>query len=258
MDTARASTRLTTCAICQTSSEARRRLPRSSTLMSSPTEEVAVPQILPHRLERDSLHQIQAGCALVLGVFLVAIGGLCLSGATQGKGSWWVLLIVGGGFSLFGILTLWGWFSQLFAAGTPRTLVEISEPSLVKGRLVQIALIQPGPVKLRRLSLRLVCKSRTAPAPGPRVTTTSRGTRRRRDTTVEKLVREIEVGSAQHVSVHAGDVWNEVYHLTVPEDAAISSVTSDPRIKWRLEVRGKLQGLGAIAHAYEVRVVAGE
>src|SRR5688500_15975704 len=112
----------------------------------------------PIRLERNAPAGAMAGCALAIGLLLLAIGAfpvyMTLTHDEPGQRTFYY--IVGGGFAAVGVLLLYSGIHQFFAMATPQTIVEMETQTLRRGTTVDFLIRQPGPVTLQSLRANLV------------------------------------------------------------------------------------------------------
>lgn len=191
-----------------------------------------------------------AGCALTLGIVLVAIGAfpIYMTITHDEPGERTLYYIVGGGFGLVGLLLLYAGIHQFFAMATPQTIVEMETRTLRRGERVDFLFRQPGPVSLHSLRVSLVGEERWA-------RWVSHGSRRRIDWQTKHLG---TFNFLDHGSAEVGPVPLDVLSsLDVPGDIAVSREEhGDDRrsITWKVEVWGKVRGRADFRHAFAVTV----
>ncbi|TAM49209.1 MAG: DUF3592 domain-containing protein [Acidobacteria bacterium] len=164
------------------------------------------------------------------GAFLAAVA-LLFVGFIAGYAAWseWqdgnlrviplLFVIVFGGL---GLLFLWIAAASAFAARVPATIVEIERRSVAPGESVDALVLQPGPLRLRSLRVRLVGKVETpAESRSPDVTVLS-----------DELVSEVG-----RTAIGRDVPMEHRFTLRVPADARPSQ-GGPPRVWWRLEIRG--------------------
>src|SRR5688572_2709543 len=115
----------------------------------------------PIRLERETPAVGQAGRATTIGAFLAVLGGVILMLAMRGDASRagqteWLVYVVGGGFSLVGLVVVILGIKMFLATRLPETIVEVDRLPARAGDAFQVTVRQPGPIRLRSLRLNLV------------------------------------------------------------------------------------------------------
>jgi hypothetical protein len=211
-----------------------------------------VPQVLPFRLERGRAVGLQLGCSLISAMVLLGLGSVILFYGSAAADKWWLAWLVGGGFCLLGTLFLWSWITQLFAAGTPVPVVELSDHPVKAGVPFKLALVQPGPAMLRSIRVKVICQEVSA-----KVVTKHMGKGRapRRTRMVTEKIRHEEIlVEAREVRVLHGDVWQQVYDLALPAGVPATAAHRMPQILWKLEVDGRMNGPGRYQQTFELKV----
>jgi hypothetical protein len=226
--------------------------------MSEPTADPAshVPQVLKHRLTRETPFASQLGCTFLIALILGAVAALGIaagitSADDEGKNNW-VPYVVGGGFGFFGLLVLWSGIRQLATRGIKETIVEVSASALKLGQSAKVALVQQGPASIGSLRANIICvetTSRMVSAPGSK-------TGPRREQREKYLVQE-NIFDASHVRVAHGDVWHETREFTVPPEGKPTQGedTDDYYVRWRIEVWGRAGLIGSFMHPFPVKVI---
>jgi hypothetical protein len=182
-------------------------------------------QRLPVRLQAESRPATQSCGALLVAIallFVGAIAGYALWSAAQ-DASFPILpaifVIVFGGL---GLLFLWIAAASALASHVPETILEVNRSTLAPGEEAEIILLQPGPLRLRSLRVRLVGREETPAKTGsPDVTALH-----------DELVTEI--GPA---TVGREAPLEHAARFRVPGDAR-ASAAGPPTVRWRLEVWG--------------------
>jgi Protein of unknown function (DUF3592) len=180
---------------------------------------------LAARLEPETKPGAQSCGALLVSVALLFVGFIA------GYAAWseWqdgnvrflplLFVVVFGGL---GLLFLWIAAVSAFAAKVPATIVEIERRSVAPGESVAVLVLQPGPLRLRSLRVRLVGRAETPAKSGsPDVTVLS-----------DELVSEVG-----RTAIGREVPLENRFTLRVPADARPSQ-GGPPRVYWRLEVWG--------------------
>src|SRR5690349_12640050 len=109
------------------------------------------------RLERNAPAAAMAGCALSIGLLLIAIGAfpIYMTVTHAEPGSRGFFYLFGGAFGAVGLLLLYSGIHQYFAMATPQTVVEIESATLRRGSTVDVLVRQPGPASLQSLRANL-------------------------------------------------------------------------------------------------------
>lgn len=204
----------------------------------------------PHRLQPDAPAGAMAGCALAIGLFLVALGALpvymTITHDEPGKRGFFY--VVGGGFGSVGLLLVYSGIHRFLAMATPETIVSMAEPTLRRGARVEFLIRQPGPVELESLRVNLVGEERWAKY-------VHRGGRRETSWQTKHL------GTFNFLDHGAMDVASEglevVSALEVPRDIERShGERGDDRrsVSWKIEVWGNVRRRADFMHAFPVTV----
>ncbi len=201
-----------------------RRMSRAGHERGSP-EDLLARQRLSIRLQRESKPGEQSCGALFVSVALLFVGGIAGYAAWSDlqDGEWHVIpllfVVVFGGL---GLLFLWIAAASGLASHVPETIVEVERSTVAPGESVKMLVLQPGPLRLRSLRVRLTCREETPEERGsPSVTVLH-----------DEVVAEIGAGVAgrtaplEHSAV-----------LRIPADAE-PSAAGPPTVRWRLEVWG--------------------
>lgn len=215
---------------------------------------VDVPAVLSHRLEGKG-QGAGLGCSLVAAIVLLGLGSAILFYGSTGADKRWLAWLVGGGMCFVGTLFIWSWITQLFAAGTTPTVVEVSELPVRTGVPFKLALIQPGPATLHSVKVRVICREITS-----RVVTKDMGkgrASRRERMESEKIRHDAVLAEASELRVVAGDAWQQIYDVSLPAGLPASGLMKTPQIRWTVELRGKLHGLGRFYRVHQLDVAEG-
>lgn len=157
--------------------------------------------------------------------------------------------IVGGGFALVGLIMAYTAIHQSMAIRTPETEVAIDEWPLKPGQSAKVRIRQPGPVKLRSMSGRLICEVRER-----------RLVRRRNQPDTyewnSKYPCQDRFFHSDPTSVPEGGHFETTADLCIPADAVPSgSKGEDLTVQWRIEVWGRVRWWPDFMHPYEISVV---
>ena len=176
------------------------------------------------RLDPDTKPGTQSCGALFVSMALLFVG------AIAGYSAWseWqdgnvslFLLMFTAVFGGLGLLFLWIAAASGLASEIPETVAEIERRSIAPGEDVDVMILQPGPLRLRSLRVRLVCKEETPAERGSPDVTVLR----------DELVSEVgptTIGRQVPLEYH--------FRLRIPPDARASRGDPPPRVRWRLEV----------------------
>lgn len=177
------------------------------------------------RLEPETRPGTQSCVALLVAVALLFVGFIA------GYSAWneWqdgnlapiplLFVVVFGGL---GLVFLWIAAASGLAAKIPATIVEIERRSVAPGDSVDVVILQPGPLRLRSLQVRLVGREETPAREGsPDVTTLS----------------DEVVGEIGPTTIGRRAPLERRFTLRIPADAKPSS-GGPPTVSWRLEARG--------------------
>ena len=182
-------------------------------------------QFLPVRLRPDSTPGGESCGALFVAVALLFVGGIAgyAAWADFQDETWHVLpilfVVVFGGL---GLLFLWIAAVAALAMHVSETIVEVERSTIAPGESVRMLLLQAGPVRLRRLTVRLTCREEVPQQQGsPQVT----------------VVHDEVVTEVGRTSIGPDVPFEHPAELRIPPDAKPSSGGA-PAVRWRLEVRG--------------------
>lgn len=201
------------------------------------------------RLRRSGISaRAHVGLLLGLGSFLTLFGGgiASLFLVERGRDGSWVSLLVGGAFAGTGLLLLYAGTKAFRGLRVAPTCLFLQEGAdLRPGAAARLRVVQPGPVDLDSLVVRLLCER-----------VYRRRTGRGRATVEDReLLHQQELVSAANASVPAGKRFEREVILTVPLDARPDGpALPDGRISWRIEVSGDAGVLRAIHHSFDVAV----
>lgn len=204
------------------------------------------------RMERDTPWRSQIGCSFLLGLVLVAVAGaIAIPVATHWKGGTqedWVPTIF---VVVFGGIGLLMWFMgvhQRLASRTPETEVWIKGVPVHPGGKVTLRVRQPGPVALLTLRGRLLCEVETWHA-AVRPSGSGSGSWDR------KYPHDARVFDFEGSALKSGESLDHEVEVTVPADARPSMDSGDLRVKWRIEVWGRVRHWPDFMHPFTIQVV---
>lgn len=215
------------------------------------------PAHLPVRLERDTPAGVQAGCTLILGLIVSAIGAvpILMTIRHDEPGERGFFYVFGGVFLLVGVLLLYSGAVQMFARATPETIVELGDRTLRRGQTMKICLQQPGPASMKSLRANLVGEERWA-TQSSRYNSTTKQSERHTNWHTEHL-------GPFNIIDHGGAEILDRAPLIVPGRFAVpESLTpsheerGDDRrsVTWWIEVWGKVHGRADFNHRFRVVV----
>ena len=202
-----------------------------------------------YRLERSAPRGAMAGCALLLGVVLTAIGvfPIYMTITHDEPGKRGFFYIWGGAFIAVGLLLVYSGIHQFLARATPETIVELDAPTLRRGASIEVLFRQQGPVSLESLRANLVGEERWA-------------TWVHRDGTRDPSWHVRHLGTfnfLDHPAVDIPDLLDVFATLDVPPDV---KPTRGPHgddhrsVRWSIEVWGKVRDRADFMHAFPIVV----
>ena len=187
-----------------------------------------------------------AGCGVVIGLALLALGGGIIA-LSVSHGDYGLPAIVGGGFAITGLFVLYGGIHQLLASASPETVFEIAALPIERGRRCAGLIVQEGPLDLRSLRVNLVCLEITT-----RIVQRRNSTERSRTT---KQVWDTNLLDAGATTVLAGERLQWDVEIEVPRDAMPSGMRDEKRaVEWRVEVWGRVRRRPDFMHPFVVEV----
>ncbi len=195
---------------------------------------------LRHALEREASRGAQIGCTLVVAVLVGGIGAAILVFASRSGDRSFVVLSVGGIFSLVGLLALYSGIHQLFALRTPQTIVETDSGVFKRGGRVRLYFRQPGPGSFESLRANLVGEESWWSGPS----------KRRRKNVVQLGV--FNLFDSGPFEVDATTPFERTVEVEVPDVPHASSPAHHE--SWQLEVWGKVRGRADFQHVFPVRL----
>ena len=186
------------------------------------------------RLEPDTRPSTQSCMALLASVAMLFVGLIAGYSAwsewQDGNASLFLMLflmlflllfvVVFGGL---GLVFLWIAAASSLASRVPETIVEIARRSVAPGEDVEVLILQPGPLRLRSLRIRLVGKVETPAKTGSPVIT---------------ILSDTLVSEVGPTTIGREGPLEHRFTLRVPQDARPSEGGGGTRVSWRLEVWG--------------------
>jgi hypothetical protein len=205
----------------------------------------------PIRLERETPAAGQAGCATAIGLFLTVLGGVMTlamrSAALRPGPNEWLVSVVGGGFSLVGLVMVILGIKMFLATRLPATIVEVDRMPVRAGEPFQVTVRQPGPLRLKSLRLKLV---------GEQLTNRKvwRSGRRRTDTD-RRLIHQNNVVDLREITIPRGEEVVRQGKATVPPDVSLADIEGEKQVVWRLEVWLRVRGWVDFGHPFVIEVL---
>lgn len=202
------------------------------------------------RLERRAPWKAQIGCTFVIAL-LTASPGLFIGYMTwtrdhsDKRGA---MLAFAAVWIVVGLLVLLSGIHQLFAVRSPETIVEIDPAELTPGAPLRLRITQPGPLHLRSLHVNLAGEElqyyypRGLPGEGSKRSSKTRylGPHRMAEITQSRIA--------------AGETLERDVMFTVPSDVVASVDSVDLKIRWTIEVWGRVAWWPDFMHPFPVRV----
>jgi hypothetical protein len=202
------------------------------------------------RLERDTPWRTQVGCSFALGlVLLVVAGGITVPVITHWQGGTqedWVPALFAAVFGGIGLLMWLTTVHQRLAMRTPETEVWIERTGLRAGERVALRVRQPGPVALKSLRGRLLCEVQVW-RPAARSSGSGSWT--------SKYPYDERFFDLEGAALGAGDALDRTVELTVPADARLSEESPGLRVRWRIEVWGRVRHWPDFMHPFPLKVI---
>lgn len=130
--------------------------------------------------------------------------------------------------------------------GLGLTTVEISELPLIPGREYQVALGQHGRMQVKSLQLWLVCEEEATYHQGTDIRTEIRSVFRQR------------VCEHSNFEIEPGGAFQTAAAFTVPADAMHSFISQYHAVRWKLLVRGQVEGWPDLERGFPLVVYPGE
>jgi hypothetical protein len=184
------------------------------------------------RLSRKTSRLGQIGCMLAIAVLL---GTLSFFMLLEGDG--WLMYVVGGGFGLVAALLLLAAVQQTLALRTPETTLEMDGEALVPGRPMTFRVQQSGDAAFESLRVNLVCEEQL---------------RRGRKNWSAQMVENLNLLDSGPFE----GAFERTFTFDVPSHLEPTGSELRRRVRWQLEVWGKIRGRADVQHVYEVHVRA--
>ena len=220
----------------------------------SAIEELRRQQRLPVRLKRELPWSTETGCAIFIGVFVLAIvGGLYYAATHIGKDEKdvWIVYLFIGVFGFVGALLVFSGIHRWFASRVRETIVEFDTDEVSRGGATKVCFRQEGPVSLSSLRANVLCFERTH-AWGTR--TNSDGDSESYRTTDEKLLYQQNILDEHDLVIGAEDIWETQTEFELPAESLSSAESDDREIVWKIEVWGKVNWWPDFMHPFVIHV----
>lgn len=221
----------------------------------SAIEQLRRQQRLPVRLKREFPWSTETGCAIFVGLFVLAlVGGFYYAATVLGKDEKdvWVVYVFIGVFGCVGALLVFSGIHRLIASRVRETIVELDTEKIARGQTIKACFRQEGPVTLTSLRANVLCMERTH-AWGTR--TDSNGNSESYKKTNEKLVYQQNILDEQQIVIAAEEIWETQIEFQLPSDALRSVESDDREVVWKIEVWGKVAWWPDFMHPFVVHVV---
>jgi hypothetical protein len=200
--------------------------------------------------ERDPILGIIGSWAVILtwnGIMALMIARLVQTYLKEGKtGTFWFATAILSPFVLIGlalaVLVLVGTvYTVLIAMRVTRPVLEVSTYPFRLGETYDLFLSQPGPLRLRRLRVLLVCKTTQVAGIGE-------------DATQTVTAHEAELLRRDELMIHHGKPFRALFSLTIPGRARESCDAKHQEVVWQLLVQGDLCRWPAFEFPFKVAV----
>jgi hypothetical protein len=200
---------------------------------------------------RDPILGIIGSWAVILawnGVMALMIASLVQTYLKEGRtGTFWFATAILSPFVLIGlalaVLALVGTvYTVLIAMRVTRPVLEVSTYPFRLGETYDLFLSQPGPLRLRRPRVLLVCKNTQLAGVG--------------EDAIDKTVTAYEAELLRHdkLMIHHGTPFRALFALTIPGQARVSCDAKHQEVVWQLLVQGDLCRWPAFEFAFKVAV----
>ena len=204
------------------------------------------------RLEREAPAAAQGGATVIIGIFLTILGGAFLLGmrneALRPGTNGWVIDVVGGGFSLVGVVLLILGIKMILMSRLPETIVEVEKMPVRAGELLQFTVRQPGPIRLESLRVNLVAEQITKRE-------VWRNGRRQIETD-RRLIHQHNVVDLEGVTIEPGNEIARKAGVMMPARIDLADIEGRATVVWKLEVWGRVRGWVDFGHAFVVDVLS--
>jgi hypothetical protein len=183
-----------------------------------------------NRLSRNRSRGGQIGC--MFGI-VALLGTLSFFLLRSGEG--WLMYVVGGGFGVVAVLLFVAGVQQLFALRTPETILEMQGDALTLGRTATFRIQQPGNASFESLRVNLVCEEQL---------------RRGRKNWSAQMIENINLFDSGPFE----GTLDRTFTFDVPGHLEPTGSDLRRRIRWQLEVWGKVRGGADFQHVYETHL----
>ena len=158
----------------------------------------------------------------------------------------WLFYIVGGGFSLVGLVMVILGIKMFLATWLPETIVEVERMPVRAGEPFRVTVRQPGPIRLESLRLNLVGEQLT------KREVWRKG--KRRTETDRHLIHQDNVLDVKDITILPGEEVAHQRDATVPKEVTLLDIEGEKRVVWRLEVWGRVRGWVNFGHPFVIEV----
>lgn len=180
------------------------------------------------RLRRQRSRAGQLGCSLAIVVILGTLSYILIRFAEN-----WLMYVVGGGFGFVAAAVfLSGFVHQLFALRTPESILEMDGEALTPGRAATLRVRQLGNARFESLRVNLAGEEQL----------------RSRRTWNRSIFEKMTVFDS---GPFAGPL-DQTIHFEVPPHYEPTGSELRRRVRWTLEIWGKVQGRPDVQHVYDV------
>ena len=196
------------------------------------------------RLVREQPWKAQIGCTFLISL-VVAAPGVFIGymtyfhdhsdnrNAILGFAAVWVVV------ALFVLL---GGIHQLFAVRSPETIVEIEPAELTPGASIRIRVTQPGPLRLLSLHANLAGEETKYTYAAKRTSTT-------------RYFGPYRMLEIERRNIDLSERVERDATFTVPEDVAPTVESPDLKVRWKIEVWGRVRMWPDFMHPFPVTIV---
>lgn len=181
------------------------------------------------RLRRQRSRRGQIGCMLAIATLLGTLSYFLIRYAEG-----WLMYFVGGGFGLVAAVLVLAAIQQTFALATPETVVETDAETFIPGSAVTLAVRQPGAASFESLRVNLVGEEQT----------------RRRKSWNRRVFETINLFDSGPFE----GTLDRTIRFDVPPHLEPTSSDLRRRVRWSVEVWGKIRGGADFQHVYDVMV----
>ncbi|HYC89645.1 MAG TPA: phage holin family protein [Thermoanaerobaculia bacterium] len=182
------------------------------------------------RLSRNRSRLGQIGCIFAI---VALLGTLSFFLLRSGEG--WLMYVVGGGFGLVAALLFLAGIQQIFALRTAETIVEMDGDALTLGGRTTFRVQQHGDSSFESLRVNLVCEEQL---------------RRRKKNWSSEMIENINLFDSGPFD----GTLDRTFTFDVPHHLEPTGSELRRRIRWQLEVWGKIRGRADFQHVYQVHV----